>query len=135
MIIKPKFSSFYFYLIFTSIILMIVWIPPFLFSIVLNESSYVINSIMFWIIFLFSFIPIIISILDYKYRFYKINSKIVSNGFWEKYIIDKKKIKDVDVVETLPDIIFSTKSIKINDKYYIYSIKKSYKVMKEIVGG
>lgn len=135
MIIKPKFSSFYFYLIFTSIILMIVWIPPFLFSIVLNEVSYVINSIMFWIILLFSFIPMIISILDYKYRFYKVNSKIVSNGFWEKYTLDKKKIKDVDVVETLPDIIFSTKSIKINDKYYIYSIKKSYKVMKEIVGG
>ena len=133
--IKPEFSPFYFYLIFTSIVLMIVWVPPFLFSIVLNEVDFVIKSIIFWIVLFFSFVPLLISIIDYNYRFYEINSEIISNGLWEKYKINKKKIKDVDVVETLPDIIFSTKSIKINDKYYIYSIKKSYKVMKEIIGG
>ena len=135
MIIKPKFSSFYFYLIFTSLILMIVWIPPLLFSLAVSQINYIIQSTEFWVIFIISFIPIIISLVDYHYRYYEINSKIVSNGLWEKFSIDKRNVKDVDVIETLPDIIFSTKSIKINDKYFIYSIKKSYKAMKEIVGG
>ena len=114
---------------------MIVWIPPLLFLIALNKIEYLLQSFIFWIVFSISFIPIIISIIDYKYRFYEINSKITSNGLWGKYEINKNKIKNVDVVETLPDIIFSTKSIRINDIYFIYSIKKSHDVMKKIIGG
>ncbi len=133
---KPKFSSFYFYFFFSAFLLFLIWIFPLSYVLMKNRIDLILYSPFFWIVFLVDIILSIIPFVDYLFRKYEIEGGyLYSNGLWGKFKLNLDDVKDVDVVETLPDIIFSTKSIKINERMWIHSIKKAHDVVREIVGG
>ena len=134
--VRPKFSSFYFYFYFAASLLLLVWIFPFMYAAANDRIDLVLYSPLFWSIIIVDILLMVIPLFDYPFRKYEIaGNKISSSGLWGNFRIEFDQIRDVDIVETLPDILFSTKSIKINDKFLIPCIKKAHSVMEVIVGG